>query len=227
MSIKIEKSSGERRRQVVSFFLCLWCMVCHTTICHGQSSSLTAVVLFGNCPVTALDPSSYPEDLRICATAYLDAIPADSPLRYWQVIDDQTKVLDARRSNLQQQIVLLLGDSVAVQAGEFTGAMPLCLEWEGMWEGPLDEADFASQWLDKYSPTPLEPFLHLFMAHRLRAAYEAARMEGGNKGLIPILAERYKKNISIALNSSNTLISCIARDLEEQSYVYLPEMGRP
>jgi hypothetical protein len=227
MTLKIEKSSGMRKRLFVSLFLYLWCVNSPMTFCVAQSPSLSTVVLFSNCSVTELDASTYPEAMRECVTAYLNAIPAGSPLWKWQTPDDQTKALDSRRSNMEQQIVLLLGNTVAAQAKEFSKAMPLGLEWEGMWEGPLGEADFIAQWLEKYSSTPLEPFLHLFMAHRLRAAYEAARMEGGNKGLIPILAERYKKHITAALNSSNTLISCIARDLEEQQYVYLPEMGRP
>jgi len=84
----------------------------------------------------------------------------------------------------------------------------------------------ARQWLDKYPETPLRPFLHLFMAHRLRAGFEASRREFG-KGLPPILATRYHKHLNEALKSSKQLIKCVAKDLEAQPYVYLSGSDRP
>ena len=96
--------------------------------------------------------------------------------------------------------MILIGRSAEAEAKTFTAAVPISLEWEGMSEGPLEEADLARQWLERYPATPLRPFLHLFMAHRLRAGYEAARRENA-KGLWPILAERYKKEIAVARSS--------------------------
>ena len=122
--------------------------------------------------------------------------------------------------------MILIGRLARAEAKTFASAVPLSLEWEGMSEGPLDEADLARQWLERYPATPLRPFLHLFMAHRLRAGYEAARREQA-KGLWPILAEQYKKEITAARSSPNELVACIAEDLEAQPHVYLTGFGRP
>ena len=108
----------------------------------------------------------------------------------------------------------------------FTAAVPISLEWEGMSEGPLEEADLARQWLERYPATPLRPFLHLFLAHRLRAGYEAARRENA-KGLWSNLAKRYQKEIAVARSSPNELIACLAEDLEAQPHVYLAGFGHP
>ncbi len=76
------------------------------------------------------------------------------------------------------------------------------------------------------SGTPIAPFLYLFKAHRLRAAFEAAKF-GNEKGLWPDLAKRYKESLEKALSFGNPLISCIAKDMEAQPYVYLEGYGRP
>jgi hypothetical protein len=122
--------------------------------------------------------------------------------------------------------VILIGRSAWEEAKTFASAVPISLEWEGMSEGPLDEADLAGQWLERYPETPLRPFLHLFMAHRLRAGFEAAQRENA-KGLWPLLAERYKKEIAVARSSTNKLVACIAQELETQPHVYLAGFGRP
>ncbi len=120
----------------------------------------------------------------------------------------------------------MLGASARSEAKLFAKAVPLCIEWEGMSEGPLEEAGLAEQWLDKRSNTPIKSFLHLFIAHRLRSAYEAAKQEH-TKGLHPILARQYKEYSEKAINSSNKLISCIAKEMDSLPYVYLEGMGRP
>jgi hypothetical protein len=190
-------------------------------------TAFSNVVLFAALSISELDTSTCPANVKGCLKNFLEKIPADSPLRRWEPPTELEKVIEARRNNLEMLMVVILGDKSRTEAQQFSKAVPLGLEWEGMWEGPLDEADFVLQWLQHYGETEIAPFLHLFMAHRLRAAWEAAVSEGGNKGLIPILAKRYKEQIAIALASTNPLIVCIAKDLEEQPYVYLSKVGRP
>jgi hypothetical protein len=115
---------------------------------------------------------------------------------------------------------ICLGSSVRAEAHRFALAVPLGFEWEGMSEGPVSEADFSRQWLEKFPDTPIAPFLHLFMAHRYRAGFEAAQA-GKEKGLWPSLAQRFREEISKARKSPQSLISCIAEDLERRPYVYL------
>lgn len=188
--------------------------------------SLSEVVLFGVGSVNDLAPENYPPERRHCLQKYLQAVPADSVLRLQKLPAVPEGVVNSRRKNLIEQVVILLGRMAAPGGEQFAAAVPLSMEWEGMSEGPLNEADLARQWLAKYPATPLRPFLHLFMAHRLRAGYEAARRENA-KGLWPVLAERYKKELALALESNNTLIVCLAEDLEAQPYVYLAGFGRP
>jgi hypothetical protein len=188
--------------------------------------SLSEVVLFGLRSVNDLGPDNYPRERRLCLQRYLRAIPPDSVLQFQKFPVNPEEAVSTRRENLQEQIVILIGRSAEAEAKTFAAAVPISLEWEGMSEGPLEEADLVRQWLERYPLTPLRPFLHLFMAHRLRAGYEAARREHA-KGLWPILAERYRKEIAIAQSSPNKLIACIAEDLEAQPYVYLAGFGHP
>ena len=190
------------------------------------SPSLSEVVLLGVRSVNDLDFDKYPIERRQCLQRYLQAIPSNSILRLKTQAIQPEEAVQVRRRNLQEQMVSLIGRSAEAEAKTFASAVPISLEWEGMSEGPLEEADLARQWLERYPATPLRPFLHLFLAHRLRAGYEAARREHA-KGLWPILAERYRKEIALALSSPNELIACIAEDLEAQSYVYLAGFGRP
>ena len=223
----------QRRALIMGCALFVWWMAMmevgfseETTKNPTPPVSLSEVVLFGVRPICDLDPSLYPEDKRPCVASYLKAVPEASPLRKCPSPPAQDQALAARRKNLEEQMTVLLGESARWDAKRFAGAVPLCLEWEGMSEGPLDEAELARQWLDKYPETPLRPFLHLFMAHRFRAGFEASRREFG-KGLPPILAGRYHKHLNEALKSSNHLIKCVAEDLDAQPYVYLPGSDRP
>lgn len=188
--------------------------------------SLSEMVLFGVRPLADLDPEHYPEQGRPCARAYLDAVSPESRAILNSGPVDQPEALKARKRNMLAQMTTIFGGDVRIEAERFANAAPLLLEWEGMSEGPVDEADFADQWLNKYPGTVIAPFLHLFMAHRLRAGYEAARA-GHEKGLWPILAKRYWEALLKAKSSHNPLIVCIATDLEAQPYAYLEGQGRP
>jgi hypothetical protein len=188
--------------------------------------SLSAMVLFGIRPLAALDPERHPEQGRPCVRAYLDAVSPESRAIMNSGPAAPSGALKARKRNMLAQMITILGENVRQEAERFSSAVPLLLEWEGLSAGPVDEANFADQWLNKYPDTIIAPFLHLFKAHRLRAGYEAARA-GHEKGLWPILAKRYREALQKATSSPNPLIACIAADLEAQPYVYLEGQGRP
>jgi len=191
-----------------------------------HSPSLTEVVLFGLRPVSELKPSLFDGERKQCVESYRQTVSPQSVL--WRPHDSLRPdlILAARRQNLEFQIVSILGPDSAEEAAEFSRAVPLAMEWEGMSEGPLEEVNLAQQWLEHNPKTPLSPFLHLFMAHRLRAAYECSRTEH-SKGLWPIVAERYHEQLEAAQGSDNRLIVCIAKDLEALDYVYLPGFEKP
>ncbi|MBU2488585.1 MAG: hypothetical protein KKA60_04265 [Proteobacteria bacterium] len=195
---------------------------------QGYDPSLSEVVLFDIRPIHELDPTQYPEQGRPCVVAYLAAISPASPLRKHQPpagVEDAAKV---RRRNMAEQMIVILGNDARKEAELFASALPLSAEWEGMSEMPLDEANFADNWMNKRPETsvPIAPFLYLFKAHRYRAGFEAAKF-GHEKGLWPILAKRYHESFDKAKSYGNSLILCIADDLDAQPYVYLEGQGRP
>jgi hypothetical protein len=161
-----------------------------------------------------------------CFRKYLKAIPPKSYLFSTDGPLGQEDTLKYRQRNLEEQIVVILGEKAREEAKIFSQAVPLYTEWEGMSENPLNEASFVDNWLLKRRGTPIEPFLYLFKAHRLRAGYECAKA-GHEKGLWPILAKEYKKTLEKALSFNNSLISCIIKDMEAQPYVYLEGYGKP
>jgi hypothetical protein len=190
--------------------------------------SISEVVLFGIRPIQELIPAQYPEQERPCVTSYLAAIPQDSPLSKHRPPSGPEKAVEVRRQNMAQQIITILGENARKEGELFASAVPLSAEWEGMSEGPVDEANFVDNWLGNRPVTSITiaPFLYLFKAHRLRAGYEAAKF-GHEKGLWPILAKRYHESLEKAKSFGNPLISCIADDLDAQPYVYLENQGRP
>jgi len=203
---------------------CLWP---HTVFAEPPACpSLSETVLFGLRPIKELKQDNYSKAGQACVRKYLDAIPKKAYLWVFKVPAKPEEALHVRKRNLIEQMVTILGENVRSEAAAFASAVPLQAEWEGMSEGPVNEADFAQQWLDKRPGTSIAPFLYLFRAHRLRAGYEAARA-GHETGLWPVLARRYRESLDRARSSANPLISCIAGDLEAQACVYLAGQGRP
>jgi hypothetical protein len=191
-----------------------------------ESASLSEIVLIGLMSPKELKIVNYPQARQTCVQKYLDAIPQNSFLWGFQVPSNAEEAVHTRKLNLVEQMVTICGENVRREAKTFAAALPLLAEWEGMSEGPLQEADFADQWVAKHPDSSIAQFLYLFKAHRLRAGYEAARA-GHEKGLWPILAGRYRESIGKARSSTNPLLSCIATDLEQRAYVYLEGQEPP
>jgi hypothetical protein len=187
---------------------------------------LSAIVFFGIPSVKELKQNINLKTTNKCLQKYLKAIPKKSYILSADIPSVPEDAANYKRRNLEEQIVIIMGDKTRDEARIFSLAVPLYAEWEGMSECPLDEANFVDNWLSKRPGTTIGPFLHLFKAHRLRAGYECAQA-GHEKGLWPILARRYKESLEKSISSANPLISCIAKDLEAQTYVYLEGYGRP
>jgi hypothetical protein len=187
---------------------------------------LSAIVFFGIPSVKEVKQNTSLKTTSECVKKYLQAIPQKSYLLSADVPSGPRKAIKYKQCNLEEQIVIVMGEKTRDEAKLFSMAVPLQSEWEGMSEGPLGEANFVDNWLNKRPNASIAPFLHLFKAHRIRAGYECA-WAGHEKGLWPILAKRYKESLEKSNSSANPLISCIAKDLEEQAYVYLEGFGRP
>ena len=209
----------------VLFVLMLNYAVAGEVMAGQPESSLSSIVLFGMPLIKEIKQNKILETNE-CLQKYMKAIPAKSFLLSAAEPSGPEEALKYRQRNLEEQIVIVMGEKTRDEAKLFSLAVPLYVEWEGMSECPLDEANFVDNWLSKRPGTPIAPFLYLFKAHRLRAGYEAAKF-GHEKGLWPILAKRYKETLEKSMSSDNSLISCIAKDMEAQPYVYLEGYGRP
>jgi hypothetical protein len=194
-------------------------------IAQQPDQYLSSIVLFG---VPSIKEIKQNKNLKTneCFQKYLKVIPSSSFLLSAAGLSGPEDAVNYRRRNLEEQIVIVMGEKTRDEAKLFSMAVPLQSEWEGMSEGPLDEANFVDNWLSKRLNTSIAPFLYLFKAHRLRAGYEAAKARH-KEGLWPILAKRYKESLEKSMPSNNPLISCIAKDMEAQPYVYLEGYGRP
>jgi hypothetical protein len=186
--------------------------------------SLTDVVLFATFPLSSLDSSKYAGEQRACVERYLSA--AKPNLSTETKTNKEDQIIAIRRWRLERHIDVIHGPTARRDAGQFAAGVPLSLEWEGMSEGPLIEADYAEQWLKRYPQSPIIPFLHLFAAHRFRAGFEAAGRKHA-KGLIPIAAAKYQYHLQAARSAKNDKIACIANDMEALPYVYLSGFDRP
>lgn len=209
----------------VLFLLMLNYIMIDKVMAEQPDQSLSAIVLFG---VPSVKDIKQNKNIKIneCLQKYLRAISSKSFLLSVAGPSGPEDAINYRRRNLEEQIVIIMGEKTGEEAKAFSQAVPLYVEWEGMSEGPWDEANFVDNWLNKRPNTSIAPFLHLFKAHRLRAGYEAAKA-GHEKGLWPILAKRYKESLEKSMSSDNPLIACIIKDMEAQSYVYLEGYGRP
>jgi hypothetical protein len=216
---------GKNIFSVVLFLLMLNFMLVNNAMAASSDSSLSAIVLYGMPSVKEIKQNKNFKKNE-CHQKYLRAIPVKSFLLTADGPSGPEDTLKYRQRNLEEQIVIIMGDKTRDEARIFSLNVPLYTEWEGMSENPLNEANFVDNWLSKRPGTPIAPFLYLFKAHRLRAGYECAQA-GHEKGLWPILARRYKETLEKSISSANPLISCIAKDLEAQPYVYLERYGRP
>lgn len=192
----------------------------HAASKSGEISSLTEIVFYGVRSAGELRTEKAPVRGNACVQRYLDAIPPGSSILEGNFPSDPESAALARRTNLAEQMTAILGENARKEANAFAFSVPLMMEWEGMSSGPVDEANFAGRWLAERPDSKIAPFLHLFMAHRLRAGYEAARA-GQEKERLSLLARRYHESLGKARSSGNPLISCIADLLEAQSHVYL------
>ncbi|HOI96838.1 MAG TPA: hypothetical protein PK250_19210 [Syntrophobacter fumaroxidans] len=214
----------------------LYVAFCVTVLCSGwriccaetppQTPTLSEIIFIGLRPIKDLDPAHYSKEGRHCIKNYLAAVGPDSSLWALEPFSTPEKALLVRRRVMVEQMVAILGRGVRAEAEAFAYSVPLVIEWEGMSEGPVEEANFVDNWWSERPGTPITPFLHLFKAHRLRAGYEAARARH-EKDLWPILAGLYRESMNKARSSTNPLIHCIADDLEAQPFVYLEGQGRP
>lgn len=102
----------------------------------------------------------------------------------------------------------------------------LYLEWEGLSDGPLEEARYAENYLKQNPNTPIKPYLLLFLAHRYRIAFECLENEKDDEGQVET-ADKYQQYLKMARAEKDPLIGVIADDLNKQAYLYIKTEKHP
>jgi hypothetical protein len=146
---------------------------------------LLGSIFEGSEEIIDLDVENVPENLRPALVgcikrfrSFVSRLPKDSS-ELEEVDAFAAAAMLEKRRRMERAIVSLLDcPDAAAAAAEYAARATLCLEWEGMSDGPLREADFAERYLEQHPRTPLRPYLLLFLGHRLLRAAEALVGEG-------------------------------------------------
>jgi hypothetical protein len=175
-----------------------------------------------------VDPAALPADLKVRVEQYQQRAAAfRSRLRGNKQRGFIPEVLRTKRVKMERSIVALINSpGIAKLAADCASHAVLFYEWEGDSGPPLAEATWAEAYAQKEPNKPLRPYLHLFLAHRYRCAFEAATREG-NQDARHGAEAGYARALALALKDADPLVRVIARDLDRQQYLYLETGNRP
>ncbi len=186
-----------------------------------------SVFSYGKDTLTSGDLAVVKEPLRERLSRYLIRRSAFKSSYTGSASDFDTAAIDAKRRVIERAIVALIErQGIAQRAVEFVKDAPIAYEWEGMPEGPEAEAAFAEGFLSKDPATPLAPFIHVFVAHRERAAFEACERET-NTGCMKKTAAKYRDALQRGRSASDPIFRLVADDLDRAPYVYLRTASHP
>jgi hypothetical protein len=148
--------------------------------------------------------------------------------RYKSAPDTMEKMrADAKRREIERAIVAIVeAPGIEKIAADFVAAAPVAYEWEGMHDGPLDEARFAESTLKGNPGSPLAPWLALFIAQRQRVAFEAYENEKNTEGM-RAAAAGYRTFIERARAAGDPIYAAIAGDMESQPHLYIKNSRHP
>jgi len=102
-------------------------------------------------------------------------------------------------------------------AAEYASHARILYEWEGMHTSPLDEASYAEDYVRDHPRSPLVPYLNLFIAERIRCAFELLDGAENDREMLA-LADRYRVFLDRA-RRADPLVALIAADLDGLSFV--------
>ncbi len=133
----------------------------------------------------------------------------------------------SERQKIERAIVALIDrEGIEAQAARFAGEIRLLTDWQGRSDGPIEEAASVRDRLGVDSSSPVVPFMHLLLAHRYRAAFEAAVQE--KKTIVVAQAEAlYRHALAQALQSGSRPVELAALDLDRQPFVYRDVHAKP
>src|SRR5262249_21148928 len=127
---------------------------------------------------------------------------------------------------MERAIVGILGrSSVGDDAYAYAKDARLYYEWEGESQPPLDEAQYAADYLAAHPKTVLAPYLRLFLLQRYRSAFEAAIFEKQDAAVQRSIAALYKTMWVQAQRERDPVVKAIADDIDAGPYLYV-DVGR-
>jgi hypothetical protein len=135
--------------------------------------------------------------------------------------------VDAKRRLVEQAIVSLI-DAPGIErtAADYVSTAPIRYEWEGMPDGPLEEANHAEALLTKDPASPLAPWFHAFIAQRQRIAFETCEVQKNDEGM-RAAAKKYRTFVERARAASDPIFGLLMADMERQPYLYLKTATHP
>lgn len=171
--------------------------------------------------LSASDLPAIPEPLRSRLTKYL-AKRKEFKSAYKSESDSLERMRsDAKRRVLERAIVALIEtDGVQGAAAEFVGRAPVKSDWQGMHDGPLEEAGYAEDVLKADPSSSLAPWLYVFIAQRQRVAFEAYQNERNQEGM-KAAAKKYRTFVERARAVDDPIFAALADDMDRQPYLYV------
>ena len=192
-----------------------------------QGRLYRAVFNSGTGGLRTADLPAVPEPLRARLGRYL-ARRAGFKSAYKTESDSLEAVrVDAKKRALERAIVSLIETAgVEKLAAEFVAGAPIKYEWEGMHDGPLDEANHAENVLKKDPSSPLAPWLYVFIAQRQRVAFEAYE-HGKNEDGMKAAAKKHRAFVERARSVEDPIFVALVEDMERQPYLYIKGTRHP
>jgi hypothetical protein len=186
-----------------------------------------SVFTYGRDTLTSGDLAVVKEPLRERLSRYLIRRSAFKSSYGGKAADFDTAAIDAKRRVIERAIVALIErQGIAQRAVDFVKDAPIAYEWEGMPDGPEAEAAYAEAFLRNDPATPLAPFIHVFVAHRERAAFEACEREK-KIDCMKKTAAAYREALQRGRSASDPMFRLVADDLDRAPYVYLKTAAHP
>lgn len=192
-----------------------------------QGKLYRAVFSSGTGMLAASDLAAVPEPLRGRLNTYLTRRRAFKSSYKSQPDTIQKVRSDAKRRVLERAIVSLV-DTAGVEklAADFVASAPIAYEWEGMHHGPLAEAAFAEDVLQKDPTSPLAPWCYVFIAERQRIAFETYENEKNPEGM-KAAAKKYRAFVERARAAEDLIYPALIEDMERLPYLYIKGTNHP
>jgi hypothetical protein len=208
-----------------------------TTLVRSQAPTVAAADLQGKLyrsvfssgsgVLAPADVKALPEPVRGRLEKYLARRGAFKS-NYKSEADSFERVrVDAKRRLVEQAIVSLI-DAPGIEriAADYVSTAPIRYEWEGMPDGPLEEANHAEALLTKDPASPLAPWFSAFIAQRQRVTFETCEVQKNEEGM-KAAAKKYRTFVERARAASDPIFGLLMADMERQPYLYLKTATHP